>query len=62
MTQRGKNRVQPDWPQTTVQYNTEFALWKPIPVAEPSKVRVCSRSFAEIAGSNPAVYMDACLL
>ena len=39
-------------------------LWtgRPIPVAEKSKARVCSRSLAEIAGSNPAGHMDVCLL
>ena len=31
-------------------------------VAERSKARVCSRSPAEIAGSNPAGGMDVCLL
>ena len=30
----------------------------PIPVAERSKVRVCGRSLAGIAGSNPAESMD----
>ena len=35
---------------------------RPIPVAEWSKVRVCSRSPAGIAGSNPAGGMDVCLL
>jgi hypothetical protein len=33
-----------------------------IRVAEPSKAWVCSRSPAGIAGSNPAVGMDVCLL
>jgi hypothetical protein len=32
---------------------------KPIPVAERSKARVCGRSPAGIAGSNPAAGMDA---
>ena len=35
---------------------------RPIPVAERSKAWVCSRSPAEIAGSNPAGGMDVCLL
>ena len=34
----------------------------PIPVAERFKARVCSRSSAEIAGSNPAGGMDVCPL
>jgi hypothetical protein len=33
-----------------------------IPVAERSKARVCDRSVAGIAGSNPAGDIDACLL
>ena len=37
-------------------------LGLPIPVAERSKAWVCSRSPAEIAGSNPAEGMDVCLL
>ena len=32
----------------------------PIPVAEWSKARVCGRSLAGIAGSNPAAGMDVC--
>jgi hypothetical protein len=32
-----------------------------IPVAERSKKRVCGRSLAVIAGSNPAVGMDVCV-
>jgi hypothetical protein len=34
----------------------------PIPVAERSKAWVCSRSPAEIAGSNPSEGMVVCLL
>ena len=34
----------------------------PIPVAERSTKWVCGRSFAGIAGSNPAGGMDKCLL
>ena len=34
----------------------------PIPVAERSKVRLCGRSLAAVAGSNPAGGMDVCLL
>ena len=34
----------------------------PIPVTERSKARVCGRSFAGIAGSNPAAGMGVCLL
>jgi hypothetical protein len=34
--------------------------YRPIPMAEPSKVRVCSRSLAGIAGSNSAEDMDVC--
>ena len=34
----------------------------PIPVAERSKTRDCSRSLAEIAGSNPARDTDLYLL
>jgi hypothetical protein len=33
-----------------------------IPLAKRSKAWVCSRSPAEIAGSNPAGGMDVCLL
>ena len=32
----------------------------PIPVAERSKVSVCGRSLAGVAGSNPAWGMDVC--
>ena len=39
-----------------------FKFCLPIPVAERSKAWVCSRSPAEIAGSNPARGMDVCLL
>jgi hypothetical protein len=38
----------------------KFAV--PIPETEGSKARVCSRSLAGIAFSNPAGGMDACLL
>ena len=34
----------------------------PIPVAERSKARVCGRSLAEVAGSNPAGDMDVCVV
>ena len=34
----------------------------PVPVAERSKVRVCSSSLVGIAGSNPAGGKDACLV
>ena len=33
-----------------------------IPVAERSKARVCGRSLAGVAGSNPAVGMDVCVV
>ena len=36
--------------------------YEPVPVAERSKARICSRSPAGIAGSNPAGGMDVCLL
>ena len=43
--------------------NTSIRLiHEPIPVAERSKARVCGRSPAEIADSNPAGGMDVCLL
>ena len=35
---------------------------QPIPVTERSKARVCGRSLAGIAGSNPAGGMDVCVL
>ena len=34
----------------------------PIPVAERSKARVCGRSLAGVAGSNPAGGMDVCVV
>jgi len=34
----------------------------PVPVATRSKAKVCSRSPAEIVGSNPNGDMDVCLL
>ena len=34
----------------------------PISLCERSKVRVCGRSHAEIAGSNPAGGMDVCVV
>jgi hypothetical protein len=34
----------------------------PVPMAALSKVWVCGRSLLGIAGSNPAVGMDVCLL
>jgi len=36
--------------------------WFPVPVAIKSKMWVCGRSLAGIAGSNPAGDMDVCLL
>ena len=39
---------------------TKTLVGMPIPVDEPSKAWVCSRSPAEIAGSNPAEGMDVC--
>jgi hypothetical protein len=35
---------------------------KPIPVASPSKAKVCGRLVAGVAGSNPAEGMDVYLL
>ena len=37
-------------------------LLLPIPVAERSKAKVCGRSPAGIAGSNPAGGMDVCVV
>jgi hypothetical protein len=37
-----------------------YKYYLPIPVAERSKVKVCGRSFARIAGSNSAEVMDVC--
>ena len=34
----------------------------PLPVAAPSKVRVCDRSLAGVAGSNPAGGTDVCVV
>jgi hypothetical protein len=34
----------------------------PIPFAELSKARVCGRSLAGIAGSNPAGNVDVCVV
>ena len=42
--------------------NTKSMVVNCYPVAERSKARVCSRSPAEIAGSNPAGGMEICLL
>jgi hypothetical protein len=35
---------------------------KPVPVAEPSKARVCGRSLTVVEGSNPAGGMDVCVV
>ena len=43
-------------------YVTNSEVYKLIPVTERSKARVCGRSLAGIAGSNPAGGMDICLL
>ena len=49
--------------QKTVRLNKPTTdINSPIPVAERSKACVCSRSPAEIAGSNPAGGLDICLL
>ena len=42
--------------------STRWRSWLPIPVAERSWARVCGRSLAGIAGSNPAVDMNICVL
>ena len=34
----------------------------PIPFAEQSKARVCGRSLAGVAGSNPAGGMNVCVV
>ena len=39
-----------------------WCRWLPIPVAEWSKARVCVRSPAGVAGSNPACGMDVCVV
>ena len=39
-----------------------LSTYSPVPVAEQSKARVCDRSLAGIAGSNPAGVMDGCPL
>ena len=36
-------------------------FWQ-VPVAEESKARVCGKSLAGIAGSNPAGSMDDCVV
>jgi len=41
---------------------TSYAERMPVPVAARSKAYVCGGSPAEIAGSNPTVGMDVCLL
>jgi hypothetical protein len=41
---------------------SELGRVAPMPVASRSKARVCGRSLAGIAGSNPASGMDECLL
>ena len=41
---------------------TTAAIAQPIPVAARSKARVCDRSLAEVAGSNPAGGMDICVV
>ena len=50
-----------------VQRNVKNKAWlvqliMPVPVAARSKAWVCSRSPAEIVGSNPTGGMDVCLL
>ena len=40
----------------------EYGELVPVPLAARFKAWVCARSLAEIAGSNPAVAMDVCLL
>ena len=37
-------------------------MQKQIPVAERSKARICGRSLAGIAGSNPAWSMYVCVV
>ena len=41
---------------------TPILIAQPVPVAARSKAWVCSRSPAEIVGSNPNGSMDFCLL
>ena len=43
------------------EYKRDYIKYMPIPVAARSMAWVCSRSLAEIAGSNPAGGMDVCL-
>ena len=40
----------------------QYGEYSPILVAARTKAWVCGRSPAEIVGSNPAGYMDVCLL
>jgi hypothetical protein len=42
-------------------YSVHIAT-RPIPVTQRSKVWVCGRSLAGIAGSNPTGVIDVCLL
>jgi hypothetical protein len=42
-------------------HNQRVTTW-PIPVAARSKAWVCDLSLAGVAGSNPAIGMDVCLL
>ena len=42
--------------------NVDRVIVMPISVAERSKARDCGRSFAEVAGSNPAGRMDVCVV
>ena len=39
-----------------------FSSRLPIPVAERSKAKVCGRSLAGVAGSNPAGDMNVCVV
>ena len=51
---------------STNSFNTKlvdlFMITLPVPMAARSKVLVCDRSLAGIAGSNPAGGMDICFL
>ena len=42
--------------------SVDICARKPIPVAARSKTWICCRSFAGIAGSNPAGGVDICVL
>ena len=45
----------------TITFMEDIYTYMPIPVAERTKACVCSRSPAEIAGSNPSEGMDVCV-